>query len=84
MAVLRGTEQETLYSLLGGDLVAQTRRLNPTGDVSAFAPPGDIHYVCNPGPETAISLHVYGADIGARHTLGEIHRRIAHLAPSAW
>jgi predicted metal-dependent enzyme (double-stranded beta helix superfamily) len=66
VAVLRGTEQETLYSLVGGDLVAQTRRLNPTGDVSAFAPPGDIHYVCNPGPETAISLHIYGADIGAR------------------
>jgi predicted metal-dependent enzyme (double-stranded beta helix superfamily) len=66
VAVLRGVEQETLYSLTGDRLIAQQRRLNPTGDVSAFAPPGDIHYVCNPGPETAISLHVYGADIAAR------------------
>jgi predicted metal-dependent enzyme (double-stranded beta helix superfamily) len=65
VAVLQGVEQETLYSMVGGTLVAQLRRINPTGDVSAFAPPGDIHHVCNPGPETAISLHVYGADIAA-------------------
>jgi 3-mercaptopropionate dioxygenase len=65
VAVLRGVEQETLYSLVGEDLIAQQRRINPTGDVSSFVPPGDIHYVCNPGPETAISLHVYGADIAA-------------------
>ncbi len=63
VAVLRGIEQETLYSLVGGRLVPQVRRLNPCGDVSSFTPPGDIHYVCNPGPETTISLHVYGADI---------------------
>jgi 3-mercaptopropionate dioxygenase len=63
VAVLRGIEQETLYSLVGDRLVAQVRRLNPCGDVSSFAPPGDIHYVCNPGPETTISLHVYGTDI---------------------
>jgi 3-mercaptopropionate dioxygenase len=66
VAVLQGVEQETLYSMVGDELVAQLRRINPTGDVSSFVPPGDIHYVCNPGPETSISLHVYGADIAAR------------------
>jgi 3-mercaptopropionate dioxygenase len=33
------------------------------GSVSAIAPPGDIHRVWNSGETTAISLHVYGADI---------------------
>ncbi len=67
--VLRGAELETLYSAVPGrtrtHLVPLHQRVNPTGDVSFFAPPGDIHYVCNPGPTTAISLHVYGADIAA-------------------
>ncbi len=40
VAVLQGVEQETLYSLVGDDLVAQERRINPTGDVSSFVPPG--------------------------------------------
>jgi predicted metal-dependent enzyme (double-stranded beta helix superfamily) len=60
--------------------VAQLRRINPTGDVSSFVPPGDIHYVCNPGPETAISLHVYGADLGRA---GSSIRRTYDLAAVA-
>jgi predicted metal-dependent enzyme (double-stranded beta helix superfamily) len=36
---------------------------NGVGTVEALTPPGDIHCVVNPGPELAISLHVYGADV---------------------
>ncbi len=41
------------------------------GDVDRVSPAiGDIHVVSNPGTQTAISIHVYGANIGAvkRHT----------------
>jgi 3-mercaptopropionate dioxygenase len=33
------------------------------GEVSGFAPPGDIHRVRNIGAGVAVSMHVYGADI---------------------
>ena len=36
---------------------------NHVGDVSGFAPPGDIHRVHNTAEETAISIHVYGTDV---------------------
>jgi predicted metal-dependent enzyme (double-stranded beta helix superfamily) len=36
---------------------------NYPGDVSGFAPPGDIHLVCNISTITAVSLHIYGADL---------------------
>ena len=41
------------------------------GDVDRVSPRiGDVHVVSNPGSQTAISIHVYGANIGAvkRHT----------------
>ena len=47
--------------------------MNVTGDVAGLAPPGDIHRVHNAGTETAISLHVYGTDIGR---LGSSVRRV--------
>jgi predicted metal-dependent enzyme (double-stranded beta helix superfamily) len=63
--VLQGTQYEELFTLAGGG-----RRLVPagmtectTGQVSGFAPPGDIHRVRNNGGDVTISLHVYGADI---------------------
>lgn len=56
----------------GAYLVKADRTTNETGSVAALSPPGDIHRVENPGPETAVSLHVYGADIGA---LGSSIRR---------
>lgn len=72
VAVLVGEEHEVLYSLSragGGDvLVAESESHNPAGSVCGFAPPGDIHSVRNDGDDIAISLHVYGADIGARRT----------------
>ena len=33
------------------------------GEVSGFAPPGDIHRVHNTTGETAISIHIYGTDV---------------------
>jgi predicted metal-dependent enzyme (double-stranded beta helix superfamily) len=39
------------------------RGTNPPGEVSGFAPPGDIHRIRNVGDEIAISLHIYGTDI---------------------
>ncbi|WP_225859161.1 cysteine dioxygenase family protein [Streptomyces albicerus] len=57
---LQGVEHEILYD----------ENLNPVGEnaqhvgeVSGFAPPGDIHRVCNQAATTAISLHIYGTDV---------------------
>jgi hypothetical protein len=33
------------------------------GDISGFAPPGDIHRVRNTSDEIAISIHDYGTDV---------------------
>jgi 3-mercaptopropionate dioxygenase len=65
VGVVQGAEYEELFALRdGGTVLAEVgRNVNETGDVSGFAPPGDIHRVRNHGTEIAISLHVYGADI---------------------
>lgn len=63
--VLQGVEYETLYRDHGDHLTEIGRAANRVGEVSGFAPPGDIHRVHNTGEETAISLHVYGADLRA-------------------
>jgi len=62
--VLQGVEYETLYRDDGDHLREIGRVANGTGDASGFAPPGDIHRVHNTGDITAVSLHVYGADLG--------------------
>jgi 3-mercaptopropionate dioxygenase len=60
VGVLQGIEHEELYD----------EQLNPIGEndnhpgeVTGFAPPGDIHRIRNNGAEVAISLHIYGTDI---------------------
>jgi 3-mercaptopropionate dioxygenase len=58
--VLHGVEHEDLYD---DQLNPVGTRDNHPGEVSGFAPPGDIHRIRNIGPRTAISLHVYGTDI---------------------
>ncbi|MGI5519622.1 hypothetical protein ACQEUX_01525 [Micromonospora sp. CA-259024] len=58
--VLQGVEHEDLYD---DELNLVGTRENPAGEVSGFAPPGDIHRIRNTGPRTAISLHIYGTDI---------------------
>jgi 3-mercaptopropionate dioxygenase len=65
VGVLEGAESEELFALHDGDTALESvgSRLNAAGDVSGFAPPGDIHRVTNHGSDVAISLHVYGADI---------------------
>ena len=59
-AVIQGVEYEDLYD---ADLNPLGQNDNHVGEVSAFAPPGDIHRVHNTGDTTAISIHVYGTDI---------------------
>jgi 3-mercaptopropionate dioxygenase len=63
--VIQGQEHEELYLLdeERGFLVPAGARTNREGDVSGFAPPGDIHRVRNVGDHTAISLHIYGTDV---------------------
>ena len=58
--VIQGVEHEELFD---ADLNVIGRSDNHVGDVSGFAPPGDIHRVHNTGDETAISIHVYGTDM---------------------
>lgn len=81
--VHQGAEHERRYRLVpaGGPdsparLVATADVVNGRGEVCGFAPPGDIHAVRNAGPGTAISLHVYGADISR---LGTSVRRVYAL-----
>jgi predicted metal-dependent enzyme (double-stranded beta helix superfamily) len=63
--VIQGVEHEERFTLDQERrcLVPAGTSLNETGDVSGFAPPGDIHRVRNVGDLTAISIHVYGTDV---------------------
>ena len=63
--VIQGMEREELFEFdeRGGCLVEAGCSVNRTGDVSGFAPPGDIHRVRNAGDVTAISIHIYGTDV---------------------
>jgi 3-mercaptopropionate dioxygenase len=74
--ILSGIEYETLYRDMGDHLAEIGRAANRPGDVSGFAPPGDIHLVENISDEVGISLHVYGADVGR---LGSSVRRYYDL-----
>ena len=58
--VIQGVEHEELFD---ADLNLIGRNDNQVGDVSGFAPPGDIHRVRNTSETTAISIHIYGTDI---------------------
>ena len=58
--VIQGVEHEDLFD---ADLHLVGRSDNHVGDVSGFAPPGDIHRVHNTADSTAISIHVYGTDV---------------------
>ncbi|WP_152352552.1 cysteine dioxygenase family protein [Brachybacterium subflavum] len=57
-------------------LVRTAEVTNPNGSADGFAPPGDLHRVWNAGEGTAISIHVYGADI---RELGSSIRRTYDL-----
>lgn len=68
VGVHQGAEREAIYDLCGGDddphLTVREWTTNPVGSVAALVPPGDIHHVANDGDGLAVSLHIYGADIG--------------------
>lgn len=76
VGVHQGEEFETRYVVREADgdrwLEEAGTSTNPRGSVAALVPPGDVHKVENAGNGLAISLHVYGADIGA---LGSSVRR---------
>jgi 3-mercaptopropionate dioxygenase len=75
--VIQGAEHEERYVLRDdGWLEQDGASVNAIGEVAGLAPPGDIHRVRNAGQETAISVHVYGTDIGR---LGSSVRRIYDL-----
>ena len=63
--VIQGVEYEELFRLdeRRGCLVEAGTSASGSGSVSGFAPPGDIHRVRNAGDGTAISIHIYGADV---------------------
>ncbi|MEV0382135.1 cysteine dioxygenase family protein [Nonomuraea sp. NPDC050643] len=74
--ILSGIEHETLYRDMGDHLVEIGRADNRPGEVSGFAPPGDIHMVRNTSAEVGVSLHIYGADVSR---LGSSVRRVYDL-----
>ncbi|MGW5848049.1 cysteine dioxygenase [Streptomyces sp. NPDC055254] len=78
--VHQGEESERRYRLAPGAdqarLVATEDVVNGQGEVCGFAPPGDIHKVRNSCATTAISLHVYGANVSR---LGTSIRRVYTL-----
>jgi 3-mercaptopropionate dioxygenase len=82
VGVHRGVEREERYDVVatptGPVLRPAGSVLAPRGHVETLIPPdGDIHAVTAAGRETAISIHVYGADI---ERLGSsIHRRYDDL-----
>jgi 3-mercaptopropionate dioxygenase len=63
--VIQGMEYEELFRLdeKNGCLIEAGKSVNGEGDVSGFAPPGDIHRVRNAGDRTAISIHICGTDV---------------------
>lgn len=60
VGVIQGVEHEELFD---ADLNLVGTNDGQVGDVTGFAPPGDIHRVHNTGDTTAISVHVYGTDV---------------------
>ncbi|HEU5371275.1 MAG TPA: cysteine dioxygenase family protein [Gaiellaceae bacterium] len=69
VGVWRGTEQETTYDLhrddSGSYLVERASACSRPGAVSVLVPPEeDVHRVENCGDDLAVSIHLYGDDIG--------------------
>ena len=63
VGVLRGVE---LCEEFSAAIRKTSSHESKPGDVDRVSPAiGDIHVVSNAGPKTAVSIHVYGANIGA-------------------
>jgi predicted metal-dependent enzyme (double-stranded beta helix superfamily) len=76
--ILAGVEYEDLYTLSddGTALIEVGSNPNQAGEVTGFAPPGDIHRVRNVSDSTAMSLHIYGTDL---NRIGSSARRFYDL-----
>jgi 3-mercaptopropionate dioxygenase len=83
--VIQGMEREELFDLdeHGTCLVEAGHRVNHAGEVSGFAPPGDIHRVRNAGDRTAISIHIYGTDVARIGSSVRRHYDLPVQAPAA-
>jgi len=63
VGVMRGEE---LCEEFSSSIQKVNAHKSRSGEVDRVSPSiGDIHVVSNPGTETAVSIHVYGANIGA-------------------
>jgi predicted metal-dependent enzyme (double-stranded beta helix superfamily) len=62
--VLAGSVEEARYRREGDEISLVARTVLPVGETTGFAPPDDIHSVGNTGPTAAVTLHVYGVDLG--------------------
>lgn len=67
VGVLRGSEMSQAYRRCDGGLAeAGPPKSLAAGDIEALSPSlGDIHRVWNPSDTVSVSIHVYGANIGA-------------------
>lgn len=67
VGIHEGQECEVQYQVVseGADqyLLAIGESTHKEGSVAVLQPPGDVHTVYNPGPRTAISIHIYGGDV---------------------
>jgi predicted metal-dependent enzyme (double-stranded beta helix superfamily) len=67
--IFRGVERETRFERdADGRLRAVDEREAAAGSVDGLALPSEIHRVVNPGPGLALTLHIYGADVGPAGT----------------
>ena len=63
VGVMRGEE---LCEEFSSSIQKVNAHKSRSGEVDRVSPSiGDIHVVSNPGTETAVSIHIYGANIGA-------------------
>ena len=67
IGVLRGSESSEAFRLEDGRLVSAGRDVFNAGQIDRVSPAiGDIHRVANVRPDgSSVSVHVYGANIGA-------------------
>jgi 3-mercaptopropionate dioxygenase len=65
VALIDGVEREELFTRdeASGRLTPAGSNFTRQGEISAFAPPGDIHRVSNVGTDLSISINVYGTDV---------------------
>jgi predicted metal-dependent enzyme (double-stranded beta helix superfamily) len=71
IGVYQGQESETPYRIVAGSIATGQVRLAAQGmaslrpgEVSCVVPPYDVHRVSNNGDDVAVSIHVYGVNIG--------------------